>query len=120
MYEIFEKLCAKKNVTPYRVGKATGIATSTFSDWKNGHSTPKQDKLKKIADYFEVSVDYLMTGQESDNTEQPYYLNDDAREMAQFMFENPEYKVLFDASRKVSKEDIETVKAVLDKFKSND
>lgn len=65
MYEIFEKLCNSQNVTPYRVGKETGIATSTFSDWKNGKSTPKQDKLKLIANFFNVSVDYLMTGQES-------------------------------------------------------
>lgn len=64
MYDIFEELCNKNNVTPYKVGKETKIATSTLSDWKNGKSTPKQDKLKKIADYFDVSVDYLMTGKE--------------------------------------------------------
>lgn len=64
MYEIFDTLCKGSNVTPYKVGKETGIATSTFSDWKNGKSTPKQDKLKKIADYFGVSIEYLMTGKE--------------------------------------------------------
>ena len=36
----------------------------TLSDWKNGKTTPKQDKLLKIADYFGVSLDYLMTGKE--------------------------------------------------------
>ena len=64
MYEIFEKLCQLNNVTPYKVGKATNIHTATFSDWKNGKSTPKQDKLKRIADYFNVSIEYLMTGDE--------------------------------------------------------
>lgn len=64
MYEIFEKLCKKKNVTPYKVGKETGIAGSTLSDWKNGKSVPKQNKLQKIAEFFNVSVDYLMTGKE--------------------------------------------------------
>lgn len=59
MYEIFENLLKEKNVTAYRVSKETGIATATLSDWKNGRSTPKQDKLQKIADYFEVSLDYL-------------------------------------------------------------
>lgn len=62
MYKIFEELCTSRNVTPYRVGKETGIATSTFSDWKNGKSTPKTDKLQKIADFFMVTVDYLLTG----------------------------------------------------------
>lgn len=64
MYEIFLKLLEKKGVTAYKVGKATGIAGSTFSDWKSGRSIPKQEKLQKIADYFGVTVDYLMTGED--------------------------------------------------------
>lgn len=64
MYEIFVKLLEKYGITAYKVSKATGIAGSTFSDWKSGRSTPKQDKLQKIADYFGVSVDYLITGKE--------------------------------------------------------
>lgn len=63
MYEIFVKLLDKYGVTTYKVSKATGIAASTFSDWKSGRSTPKQDKLQKIADYFGVSIEYLMTGE---------------------------------------------------------
>lgn len=65
MYEIFLKLLNEKGVTAYKVGKATGIASSTFTDWKSGRSVPKQEKLQKIADYFGVSLDYLMTGKES-------------------------------------------------------
>lgn len=66
MYSIFVKLLQIRNTTAYQVCKATGIASSTISDWKNGKSTPKQDKLKKIADYFGVTLDYLMTGEESE------------------------------------------------------
>ncbi|HIW82666.1 MAG TPA: helix-turn-helix domain-containing protein [Candidatus Acetatifactor stercoripullorum] len=65
MYEIFLKLLEQKGVTAYKVGKTTGIASSTFSDWKSGRSVPKQEKLQKIADYFGVTVEYLMTGQNS-------------------------------------------------------
>ena len=119
MYEIFEQLLQKHGVSTYKVAKDTGIAQSVFSSWKNGISTPKSDKIEKLANYFNVPVEYLMYGKERE-TDEPYYINDDAREMAQFMFENPEYKVLFDASRKVSADDIETVKAILDKFRSQD
>lgn len=66
MYEIFVELLQKNGMTAYQVCKATGIAPATVSDWKNGKSTPKQDKLKKIADYFGVSLDYLTTGKESE------------------------------------------------------
>lgn len=71
MYSVFEMLCEKNGVTPYKVGKETKIATSTLSDWKNGKSNPKQDKLKLIADYFQVSVDFLMTGKNSEKPEIP-------------------------------------------------
>ena len=64
MYSVFEELCNSRGVTPYKVGKETKIASSTFSDWKNGKSKPKGDKLQAIADYFGVSVDYIMTGSE--------------------------------------------------------
>ena len=64
MYEIFRQLLQKNHVTAYQVSKATGISQSTLTDWKNGRSNPKPDKLKKIADYFGVSVDYLLSGEE--------------------------------------------------------
>ena len=118
-YENFEKLCIANGIKPGTVSKATGISTATLTSWKQGKYTPKSDKLQIIADYFNVSLDYLMNGEEKDTTE-PYYLNDDARDMAQFMFENPEYKVLFDASRKVKKEDIQFVKEMIDRMSTRD
>ncbi len=51
-------------VTLYQVAKATGIAPSTLSDWKNGRSTPKADKLARIADFFSVSLDELLGTEE--------------------------------------------------------
>ena len=37
----------------------------TLSDWKRDKSVPKSDKMQKIADYFGVSLDYLMVGKEN-------------------------------------------------------
>lgn len=72
MYSNFERLCSEKGVTPYRVCKETGLTTSMISNWKAGRYTPKQDKLKKIADFFGVSVDYLMTGKEENAEEETH------------------------------------------------
>ena len=69
MYIIFEELCRKHNVTPYRVCKETGITTATISNWKAGRYVPKSDKMQKIADYFGVTLEYLNTGKESENKE---------------------------------------------------
>ena len=59
-YAAFEKLLRSHHVTVYQVTKATGISPSTFTDWKNGRSCPKADKLARIADFFSVSLDELM------------------------------------------------------------
>ena len=56
LYSKFAYLCKINKVKPYEVSKATGISTSTFSDWKSGRSKPKIEKLIKIADYFGVDV----------------------------------------------------------------
>lgn len=61
-YQYFEQLLKMDGSTVYRVSKETGISASTFTDWKNGRSVPKADKLKKIAEYFGVSLDYLLNG----------------------------------------------------------
>ena len=65
MYEIFEKLLKERGITAYRVAQETGVTTSTLTSWKQGKYVPKMDKLRKIADYLQVSVEYLMTGEES-------------------------------------------------------
>jgi len=58
-------LLDKKGITPYRLAKDIGICQMTLSQWKNGRSTPKVDKLQKIADYFGVTIDYLLNGKEN-------------------------------------------------------
>ena len=81
MYEIHCKLRDSKGVKDSDVVKATGITKSTFSDWKSGRSKPKNDKLQKIADYFGVTIDYLMTGIE-DKKESPVLTARDERDIA--------------------------------------
>ena len=100
MYSIFEELLQKYGVSTYKVSKDTGIAQSVFSSWKNGVSTPKQDKMQIIADYFNVSIEYLMTGKESSG----YYLNEETAKLAQEMFEDEDMRSLFDMKRKMPPE----------------
>lgn len=59
MYEKYRRLRDDKGVTDYRVSKDTGITKSTFSDWKNGRSKPKIEKLQILANYFEVPLKYF-------------------------------------------------------------
>lgn len=107
MYSIFEQLCKEKGVTAYKVCKETGLTTATISNWKAGRYTPKQEKMQKIADYFGVSLEYLMTGKTKE-VDEKYYLNEETAQMAQTLFENKELRVLFDAAKDASPEDLKT------------
>lgn len=59
-YSAFEHLLKQSGATVYRVSKETGIAASTFTDWKNGRSAPKAEKLMRIAAFFGLSLDELL------------------------------------------------------------
>lgn len=111
-YEIFENLCKEKGVTAYRVCKETGLTTATVSNWKAGRYVPKTDKMKVIADYFGVTLEYMSTGKNPE-PKQGYYLNDETAAIAQEIFESKELRMLFDASRNATPEDLLTVRDMM-------
>lgn len=61
MYEKFQKLLDDTGKTSYQVAKDTGVSTATLTNWKKGNYKPKVDKLKTLANYFGVTVDYFLS-----------------------------------------------------------
>ena len=101
MYSIFEQLLQQNGTSAYKVCKETGISQATLTSWKMGRYTPKQDKLQKIADYFGVSLDYLM-GNDTTITEEDIKLNAIRQEIR----DNPEMRALFELTRNASAEEL--------------
>lgn len=62
VYERFCSLLEMHKIKAVEVSRATGISSTVFSEWKKGKARPKADKLQRIADYFNVTLEYLMTG----------------------------------------------------------
>ena len=114
MWGIFEELMKAKGVRMSDVSRETGISYSTFTDWKTGRYTPKADKMQKIADYFGVTVEYLMTGEAKDG----YYLNPETAKAAQEVFDDPNLRALFHAARGSSPENIQIAADLLTKLKA--
>lgn len=81
MFSRYMELLNEKQVKNIDVSRATGIPASTFSDWKKGKSYPKQDKLQKIAGYFNVSVDWLL-GNTDQKSKEPILSQKDERDIA--------------------------------------
>lgn len=98
-YQTYAKIRDAHGLRDADVIKATGITKSTFSEWKKGTYQPKDEKRKKIADYFGVSLEYLDTG-----AEESYYLNPETAKLAQEMFEDKEMRALFDMKRNMNPE----------------
>lgn len=59
MYEIFEQLLKERGLSIAEFSRLTGIAKSTLSDWKKGKFQLKDSKRRVIADFFDVTLDYL-------------------------------------------------------------
>lgn len=129
MSEDLQKKIFTKNLNSYieasgktqlEIARNIGVSPQTFNTWCKGIAIPRMGKIQALADYFHINKSDLLEDKSNSNKEETYYLNDDARDMAQFLYENPDYKVLFDASRKVKKEDIQFVKEMIDRMSNND
>ena len=73
------------------------------------------DKIHKICEFLNISRNELK------NEEEPtYYYDPEVRELADFMHKNPEYRVLFDASKNVRKQDIGFVKEFMDRMRGDE
>lgn len=59
-YELFCSLCEEKGVAPTRAALDMGMSKATPTTWKNKGTTPQAAQLQKVADYFGVSIDYLL------------------------------------------------------------
>ena len=97
-YERIEEMRKERGISQGNLEKELGFSNGSYSKWKNSMPTP--ERLQKLAEYFGVSVDYLVTG-ETENGEK-YYLNVETAKTAQQMFEQD--RVLFDVYRSADKE----------------
>lgn len=142
MAQRIKELRIKNGLSQEQLAELLGLQKSAIAKYENGRVINiKRSTIANMAEIFHCNPSYIMGWSDSEYENNPlmetmlkapeddilangylkqekekYYLNDDAREMAQFMFDNPEYKVLFDAPRKVKKEDIEFVKDFIERL----
>ena len=113
-YGMFEKLCEIKNVTAYRVAKDTGVTTATLSSWKVGRYEPKEDKIRRLAEYFDVSPTIFQSAVKEENV---FYLDGESAEIAKQIFENPDLRLLFKAASDCKPEDLKLASDMLLRLK---
>jgi transcriptional regulator with XRE-family HTH domain len=95
--ERVKTICKDRKIPISKLERDLGYSNGYIGQLRKG--TFPNDRLKEIAEYLEVSIDYLMTGKEKEGGE-TYYLNDETKEIAQEIFENKELRMLFNVTRK--------------------
>ena len=81
-WDIYSDLCAKRGLSANYVAKELSISSGTITGWKQGR-VPQNATLKKIADYFGVTTEYLLEKEEKKSAPAPFY------------FETPDPKIRF-------------------------
>lgn len=114
--ERLRELRQNKGLSQSQLAEALNISKSAISMYELGRREPDLETLEGIADFFNVDINYLL-GKEDGSM---YYLDPEAAEIAQEVQARPELKILFDASRKVSADDLKFVVDMIDRLKNKE
>ncbi len=104
-----------RKMTNKTLAEATGLPEGTISRIASGQTKePTLKTLRLLAKALDCTIDDLQTG----GTIEPYYLNQETADIAQDIYENPNLRILFDASKNLSPEDIQAVVEIAKRIQS--
>ena len=114
--DVLRELRTNRSLPQAELAKNLGVSFGLIGMYESGRRKPSYEMLEAIADYFNVSIDYLMGKDEKS----VYYLDPDSAAIAQEVHSRPELKLLFDATRKISPEDLEFIISMVDRLKTKE
>lgn len=120
------EIMAERDMTQSELSRLTGIRVSSISDYLRGIYEAKQDKVFQIAEALRVNPAWLMGLDVSrewptqENADENYYHDPEAAALADMIKDNPRYRVLFEASRDLSKENIDFVIKMIENLPKGD
>ena len=117
-YKRIRQLRKERGWSQAELAEKVGYADkSMISRIENGKIDLKLPQLEEFAKVFGVPSSELVGDVGEEDATTAYYLDDFARELAQFIHDNPEYRTAFSAARKVAPEDLEAIIAIINKNK---
>ncbi|MBE6904330.1 MAG: helix-turn-helix transcriptional regulator [Ruminococcaceae bacterium] len=106
------ELMNEKKVNAKTLTTDIGLSSSAITEWKKGKAKPSVEALEKIANYFDVSVDYLLR---ITDIKKPLIKGDE--ELTEYLSElesREELRMLFRLTSKATKEDVEKAVRVVE------
>lgn len=119
MAERIKELRLAAGLTQEELGDKLGLQKSAIAKYENGRvENIKRSTIQAMADLFGVRPSYILgfDDEEDEPNTVTYYIDPEAAEIAQEVYDRPELKMLFDASRKVSAEDLRFVVEMIDRM----
>ena len=118
-YDLFCQLCEKKGVSVTRATVEMGLSRTIGSKWKRTGATPNGETLNRIAEYFGVTADYLLTGSEQKTQAAIDTVDDDLREYLDELRNRPEKRLLFSVTKNATRSQIEAIVKMIEEMQSN-
>lgn len=112
-YDRIKDLCDKNGIAVTALETKLGFGRGSIGKMRTAKSV-SADRVRKIADYFGVSAEYLITGE----VREGYYINPETVKVAQELFDNPSMRILFDAARDADPEDLQMAADMLMRLKA--
>lgn len=115
-FDIFFELCKKKGISCKKAAEDIGLSNSITTKWKKTGATPGGDTLNRIADYFDVSVDYLLGNEK----EKKPLVNGDEEltDYLEMLKNRPECRMLFQLTKNAKKEDVEAAVRIIEAIRN--
>lgn len=114
--EKMQEIRKSNGYTYKKLAELTGISESTITKLFGGfNKNPTLSYLRKIADALNCSFDDFYEW-ESEPTS-PYYIDRKTAELAQELHDNPDYRILFDAMRDMTPEQVRAIITVANSIK---
>lgn len=110
-----KQICKERKIPISKLEKELGFSNGYIGQLKKG--VLPDDRLRAIAGYLSVSVEYLMTGKEKVNVSE--YELTDTEIVAERLHKDPSLRMLFDAAKGASPEDLEFAAEMLKKMKKD-
>ena len=110
------KLMNERDINQREIAQAVGVSESTVGKWLLLKAIPRMGVIQKLADYFNVGKSYFL----EDESDAGYYTDPEVAEYAEELRTNPKYRLLFDARKDLSKEDIDFVVDMIERLKARE
>lgn len=114
---------SKYNLSQKELGEIAGVTDKAVSSWETGEKEPRMGAIQKIANRFGLKKSDIIEDDgiaSKAQTQTGYYLDPETARLAQEIYDNPEYRILFDATKKLKPESIKEIMKFIDYQKAKE